>query len=134
MRFEVPQFIEIEDKVVGPLTFKQFVYIVGGGGLAFVLFAFLPKAVGIPLAGVVVLLAVALAFYKVNNKPFVFFIENFFKYVISGKLYIWKKEEEVVPQRGAPQKGSSLYVPKIADSKLKDLSWSLDVKTPENPL
>ncbi|TSC61742.1 MAG: SsrA-binding protein, partial [Parcubacteria group bacterium Athens0416_74] len=32
MQFQVPQFIEVEDKIVGPLTFKQFVFIAGGLG------------------------------------------------------------------------------------------------------
>ena len=46
MRFQVPQFIEIEDKIFGPLTIKQFIYIAGGAGLCFILFRFLvrPKA------------------------------------------------------------------------------------------
>ena len=43
MRFQVPQFIEVEDKIFGPLTFKQFVYVTGGVGLAVILFLFLPR-------------------------------------------------------------------------------------------
>ena len=35
MRFQVPQFIEIESKIFGPLTFKQFIYLAGGGGRNF---------------------------------------------------------------------------------------------------
>ena len=27
MQYQVPQFIEVEDKIFGPLTFKQFLYI-----------------------------------------------------------------------------------------------------------
>ncbi len=33
MRFEVPQFIDVEDKIFGPFTFKQFLYLAGGAGL-----------------------------------------------------------------------------------------------------
>jgi hypothetical protein len=29
MQFRVPQFIDIEDKLFGPLTFKQFIYLAG---------------------------------------------------------------------------------------------------------
>ena len=36
MRFEVPQFVDIEDKIFGPLTFKQFIYIAGGAGVSVV--------------------------------------------------------------------------------------------------
>ena len=42
MRFQVPQFIEVEDKIFGPLTLKQFIYVFGGGGLCFVFYTFLP--------------------------------------------------------------------------------------------
>ena len=42
MRFEVPQFIEIEDKIFGPFTWKQFVYLGGGIGLAAVIFFTMP--------------------------------------------------------------------------------------------
>jgi len=35
MRFEVPQFIDVEDKLFGPLTFTQFVYLAGSGGISF---------------------------------------------------------------------------------------------------
>ena len=42
MRFQVPQFIEIESKIFGPLTLKQFIYLIGGGGIIFILYALLP--------------------------------------------------------------------------------------------
>ena len=38
MRFEVPQFIEIEDKIIGPLTWKQFIYLAGGVGALLILY------------------------------------------------------------------------------------------------
>ena len=54
MQFQVPQFIEVEDKIVGPLTFKQFIYLAGGGGVIAILYAFLPLffviLLGIPVA------------------------------------------------------------------------------------
>ncbi len=42
MRYQVPQFIEIEDKIFGPLTLKQFIYLAGGGGLCLIFFSLLP--------------------------------------------------------------------------------------------
>ena len=41
MQFNVPQFIDIEDKIIGPLTLKQFLFLVAGAGLLFVLWLFL---------------------------------------------------------------------------------------------
>ena len=42
MRFEVPQFIEVEDKIFGPFTWKQFIYLAGGAGAAVTLYLMLP--------------------------------------------------------------------------------------------
>src|SRR3990172_12458701 len=42
MQFQVPQFIEIEDKIFGPLTFKQFIYVAGGAGACYLLWRVLP--------------------------------------------------------------------------------------------
>lgn len=94
MRFEVPQFIEIEDKIFGPLTWRQFLYLGGGLGMAVVMFLMLPLIIfaifGIPLA----LLAGALAFYPINSRPFSYFLESFVNYITKDKLYLWRKKEE----------------------------------------
>lgn len=128
MQYKVPQFIEIEDKVVGPLTFRQFVYIAGGAGMAFVLYIRLPVLIALPLILVVVGLAAALAFYKINNKPFSYFIESALRYSINSKLYVWRKElkKPEAKEKSLPTK-ESLHVPKLSGSKLGDISWSLDV-------
>lgn len=96
MRFEVPQFIEIEDKIFGPLTWRQFLYLGGGLGMAVVIFfttnILIFLIVGLPLA----LLAAALAFYPVNNRPFSFFLEAIFNYVTKQRLYLWRKRSDIV--------------------------------------
>lgn len=138
MRFQVPQFIEIEDKIFGPLTFKQFIYVAGGIGVAVVLFTFLPKFFAILFSLPVVALAAALAFYKVNEKPFINVVEAFFHYTLTNKLYIWKKEEKVMnnEQLTMNKEGpiEQVYVPKLSESKLKELTWSLDIKENQNPV
>jgi hypothetical protein len=96
MRFEVPQFIEIEDKIFGPLTWRQFLYLGGGVGMGAVLFFTTPFIIflifGLPLA----LLAGALAFYPVNNRPFSFFLEAIIGYLGGNKLYLWKQKRDVI--------------------------------------
>lgn len=96
MRFEVPQFIEIEDKIFGPLTWRQFLYLGGGVGMAVVMFFTLPfilfVILGIPLA----ILAGALSFYPVNNRPFSFFLEAIVNYVVGQRLYLWRQKAEII--------------------------------------
>ena len=136
MRFQVPQFIEVEDKIFGPLTFKQFIYVAGGVGMAVILFIFLPKFLAIIISLPIVLFAAALAFYKMNDKPFINVVEAFVKYTLTNKLYIWKKEEKVPTAKegtgGKPL--TQVYVPKLSESKLKELTWSLDIKENQNPV
>ncbi|MDP2705180.1 MAG: PrgI family protein [Patescibacteria group bacterium] len=135
MQFQTPQFIDVEDKIFGPLTFKQFVYLAGGAGLVVVLWTLLPPFFAVLLGLPVIALSLALAFYTVNNKPFVNIMESFFSYVSGSKLYVWKKEAKKAmpsePKEGGTDLG--LYVPRLSDSKLKDLTWSLGVKDQTQP-
>lgn len=131
MQYQVPQFIEVEDKIFGPLTLRQFIYLAGGAGLSFIFYRFLPSLIFaiIPII-IVMAFSVTLAFYKINNKPFINVVEAAFKYFTSSKLYIWKKIDNKVSGNTAQEarQYASIMVPKISDSKLKDLTWSLDIK------
>ncbi len=138
MRFQVPQFIEVEDKIFGPLTFKQFVYLAGGAGVVVVFFTFLPKFLAILVALPVAAFAIALAFYRPNDKPFINMVEASFNYLTTSKLYIWKKESPT-PKASADQEKKQtpieqVYVPRLSESKLRDLTWSLDIKENQNPV
>jgi len=133
MRFQVPQFIEVESKIFGPLTLKQFIFLAGGGGIIFILYAILPFWLmiifGIPFG----ILAFALAFYKVNEQPFIKVMESAFNFLLSAKIYVWKKtppEKKIVKEiKKEDAKGEEeIYVPKLTESKLKDLAWSLNIK------
>ncbi len=136
MRYQVPQFIDVEDKIIGPLTVKQFIYLAGGAGMSFVIFKYLPIYISILLIAIVAPVSIALAFYKINNKPFIDFMESAFLFYTKQNLYIWKREDKkIIMQENAPQKQpSQVYVPKISDSRLKDLTWTLDINENINPL
>ena len=132
MQYQIPQFIEVEDQIFGSLTFKQFIYIVGGGGLDYAVFHFLPLILAIPLIIPISVLAGMLAFYKVNNRPFINVAESATKYFFGSKLYIWKKnwnkekpKEEVAVE--VHSKEPKYSIPSVSQDKLKELSWSLDI-------
>jgi hypothetical protein len=131
-RYQVPQFIEVEDKIFGPLTFKQFVYLAGGGGLCLVFFTLLPLYIAILFIIPVAAFALALAFYKVNGRPFVVVVEHAFGYFFGHKLYLWKQRGQQQALSGGQalinNPAASQLVPKLSQSKLKDLSWSLNIK------
>ena len=132
MRFEVPQFINVEDKLFGPFTFKQSIYLVGGGGMIFLMYRLLPLFVvlvlGIPIAA----FTLALVFYKPNGRPFIKMVESYIFYIFTEKFYLWRQKD--------PEPGTSLTqqvhqaFPKEGElpedtsgQKISDLAWSLDI-------
>lgn len=131
MQFQVPQFIEVEDKIFGPLTFKQFIYILGGLGGAYIFYRVLPLFIAGPLIIGVGGLAAALAFFQFNGRPFILGLESAFYYSLHSKLYLWNNERKhdiaSAVKTVSPQ-SSEVYVPKLSDSKLHDLAWSLDIQ------
>ncbi|MDO8481896.1 MAG: PrgI family protein [bacterium] len=128
MQFQVPQFIEVEDKIFGPLTFKQFIYVVGGAGAGYVLWRILPLYIAAPLILGIGMLTVALAFLQYNGRPFINAVEHGFYYLLRTKLYLWSNQtsrKKPVEQMARTAPG---YIPKISESKLRELAWSLDIK------
>jgi len=137
MEFKVPQFIDIEDKLFGSFTFAQVIYIAGAGGISYIIWIALPSFLGfikIPLIAVVIILAVALAFYPKEKlgKPFVEVLEAGLKFFFTrSRLYTWKrlpKTQKIEKKEVVEQPTSAVFAPNISASKLKDLSWALDIK------
>jgi phosphoribosyl-AMP cyclohydrolase len=139
MQFKVPQFIDIEDKVFGPLTFKQFAYLAGGAGLAYLSFRFLPTFIAIFVGPLFAAFALALAFMKYNEKPFVDVVESFVRYYSRSRLYLWHKQPtgNVTTARPKVESMQSMIASTgqgrdtMNESKLKTLSWSVDVIDPK---
>ncbi|MFH0814623.1 MAG: PrgI family protein [Candidatus Falkowbacteria bacterium] len=91
-QFMVPQFIDVEDKILGPITVRQFVLLLGSVLVAFVfykVFAFLVFAV---LAFFDLTLVGLLAFAKVNGRPIHFFLLNFLQTSKRPFLRVWNRE------------------------------------------
>jgi len=88
-QFTVPQFIDVEDKIIGPITSRQFVIILGTFfliALNYKIFYFsLFLTVSVPEFG----LAMIFSFIKVNGRPFHFFVLNAVQTTKRAKLRIW---------------------------------------------
>lgn len=65
-------------------------------------------------------------------------MQSAFGYFFSNKLYLWKKKDKIkqtaVPNPENLNKQTPIYVPKLSESKLHDLTWSLDIKESLNPV
>lgn len=130
MRYQVPQFIEFENKLIGPLSFRQFAYILGGLGGSYLIYRFLGLIPGILLIIPLVALSGGLAFIKVNGRTFVDVMAAAFSYIFGNKLYIWKKIDKPVTasEKDKTSTADAFLAPTLSQSRLKELAWSLDIK------
>ena len=113
MAVKIPQNIDKEDKLVGPLTLKQFLYILGAGSLIFIAYqyhieGYLYFAEFIIISILVSALALALAFLKINGRSFIVFLGNILSYIFTAKTRFWITDNK-----------TSLTKLKITDSKIK---------------
>lgn len=134
MQFRVPQFIDVEDKVVGPLSLRQFGYILGAGGFSFIIWTFIPiKFIAIILIAVVAGLFLSLAFLKVNERPFADILESAFAYYTGSKVYTWKQPQETSPQTATniekvvAQTTKEVTIEKANKDRLHEIALGLDV-------
>ncbi|MEA3398508.1 MAG: PrgI family protein [Patescibacteria group bacterium] len=88
-QFTVPQFIDVEDKIIGPITARQFIIMLAGS-LIVALFYKLFDFTLFLISGVIAMACCGvLAFIKINGMPFHFFILNFFQTFSRANLRIW---------------------------------------------
>ena len=131
MQFKVPQFIDVEDKIFGPLTFKQFSYLAGGAGMAYISMKFLPVMLAFIAVPCFIAFGLALSFYKYNDKPFIHLVESSLKFYTHSRLYLWHQKVPAKEQQSMAAKPDA-RASAMTESKLKTLSWSLDVIDPNS--
>lgn len=134
MQFKVPQNIDLEDKIVGPMTLVQFLYVLSGGLIDYMLFQSLyPISVWLfaILAVPIALIALALAFVKIQDQPLPYFIKAGFGFLGRPRQRLWRRmaEPETVLTQ-PPPKAEQIVLPKrhIGKSELEQLAHALDTQ------
>ena len=107
MQFQVPQFIETEDKIIGPLTLKQFLYLAVAGAFGFITFFILQLWLWLITTMILGVIAAAFAFIKYNGQPLSKTFLAAISYSWNPKMYLWQREE------------AKIKVPEIATPKIK---------------
>lgn len=92
MQFQVPQFIETESKIVGPLTFKQFIWVALGVGLLLILFRVLKGALLILASVFVIGVFGSFAFLKIEGMYLIDYLIKALNYFLEPKKYFFKRE------------------------------------------
>ena len=131
MRFTVPQFIEREPRIVGPLTFKQFIYIAAAGAVCLVFYFSAPFYLFIIACLIFGGIAFAFAFLKIGNQELPTILKNFLIFFITPKMFIWKKgkaSKVFAPEEMKKEKTEEPTLKIGGKSRLRDLSTKVETK------
>ena len=138
MRFTVPQFIEHEIKIVGPLTFRQFIFVGIAGAIGFFLYFTIGKTnffLFIVSCFVLGIISLALAFLQIGGRSLPTILGNFLRFNLSPKIYLWRKKEMPViefkkPSTTEVMEGEVELPLKIAEkSRLKKIKTKIETRT-----
>jgi len=138
-QFEVPQFIELESKIVGPLTLKQFAFIAAPVMVSFFLFFTLNTIIWVMLTVILVVAGAAFAFIKISSRPLYTLAFLSVKFFWQPKMFLWKrpivKETIVIPEIKRQTVETKRSALSIAASGLTQVSklWQ-DLTTTKNPI
>jgi len=137
MQFTVPQFIEHEAKIIGPLTFRQSVIIGIAGAICFFLYFSIAEVsffLFLVLSIFILGLGVALAFLKIGPQGLPTILANFLRFSLVPKIYIWRKGKipVVIFKKVEIKKEMKEVEPPLSaneGSHLKKIKTEIEVKT-----
>ncbi|MFA5047460.1 MAG: PrgI family protein [Patescibacteria group bacterium] len=130
----VPQFLDVEDKVFGPITVRQFAEIIVGGLLIFVFYRIFDFSLFIVSSLIIVAVVVLFAFVKIGGQSFHYFVLNFYQTFKNPKFKVWRKDisiEDVLMLSRANTGKKAIVKQKInrapvTSSRLSELSLIVD--------
>lgn len=114
--YKIPQNVDLEDKIFGPLTLKQFLIAMGAGTATFISFTLFYTALPIlfwATTTVAWIVAVAFIFVRPNDQPFSKFIFSFIWFATKPSRRAWKR----IPSLGEVTFRDESDVPKVTKRK-----------------
>ncbi|KKW42255.1 MAG: hypothetical protein UY92_C0009G0059 [Candidatus Magasanikbacteria bacterium GW2011_GWA2_56_11] len=127
-QFVVPQFIEVEDKIFGPITTRQFLILLVGGILVFLAYRYADLALFIFTLAFIGGASLVLAFVKVNGQTFHYFMLNIAQTLRKPSLRVWHKsftKEQLQHWRQsdlAPESASAAAAVPVRRERIRDLA------------
>lgn len=131
MQARVPKYIDIEDKIIFGLTWRQFIALGIGIGVAVLAFTIVVQPLATMIGTFAVAAGAVFAFVKINNRPMHVFIYSLWNFFFNPRRYIWQKE------RARPEKETKVMLKKeparalpkiVSPERLHQLSVLLDIK------
>jgi hypothetical protein len=131
-QFVVPQFIEVEDKIFGPITTRQFLILLVTGLILFIIFKLADTTLFIFLAVLIGGFSAVLAFAKINGQSFHYFILNIIQTVRRPSRRIWSRDftskelKEYIESGKFEVAEVVKEIPRMSYSRIRDLSLTVN--------
>ncbi|HTK04008.1 MAG TPA: PrgI family protein [Candidatus Eisenbacteria bacterium] len=139
MRYVVPQFIEVEDKIIGPLTVRQFLILLGTTLVMFIEYKLADFGLFLLIGITTFALGGVFAFFRVNGQPFHFFILNMIQTFRRPGLRVWDKDYsdselmDIIKKPPPPPPVARIRKEPLAATKLTELSLVVNTGGVYNP-
>lgn len=91
-QFVIPQFIDVEDKIIGPITTRQFIILLVAAMILFIIYKLATFTFFLVFGLPILAISIILAFIKINGQPFHFFLLNVMQTARRPNLRVWNKE------------------------------------------
>ena len=126
--FNVPQFIDVEDRIIGPITVRQFITLLAGAGLLVVTYRFVTFTIFLLLAFFIGVLTLVFAFLRINGQGFHLFLVNFLQTLGRPRVRVWSKEFTPFTQASLPQEVTLPLSRRVmpTGSKISELALMVD--------
>jgi len=128
----VPQFLDVEDKVIGPITVRQFIILLVAGGAIFLAFRLSDFTLFLTLLLIILVFTIIFAFVKINGRPVHYLLLNLVQTLKRPFLRIWDKKYTTEELKRSMRDGEEkpvveiLRKTKVAASRLAELSLIVD--------
>src|SRR5688572_21763742 len=139
MRYVVPQFIDVEDKIIGPLTTRQFLILLLTSGIMFLQYKLADFGLFLLISIPTFALGGIFAFFRVNGQPFHFFMLNLVQTFRRPGLRSWDKEytdaelRAIITTPPPPPPPARIRKDPLAATKLTELSLVVNTGGVYNP-
>lgn len=131
-QFTIPQFIDVEDKIIGPVTTRQFVIMLAGAILIAISYKIFDFSLFLTVGIIILALSGVFAFAKINGMPFHFFILNLFQTLRRTKLRVWQLNKKYIPSETEEEEQIEVFTPMpvkhYTASRLAELALIVDTK------
>ena len=113
-QYPVPQFIDREKRLIGPLTVRQVITIGINAGILFIMYFLLSFTVFIIVGVITTSATIVMTFIKINGRPLPNVVFSVLEYHLQPKVYVWGRADK---KEGSKKKVSSSKKKKQAQSQ-----------------